>query len=141
MTLEPALWHCPACGRPFAHTGQSHTCVPATLPSVVMATWPAAQRESAERVLAFLASLGPVIAEGVSVGVFIRRRGKVAELRPKARWLSLDLVLPRDAPAPQVQRFIRMGAGRSLQSIRLVDVSEVDEDVQGLLTEAYLAAA
>lgn len=74
------------------------------------------------------------------VGVFLKHRRKFAELRPKARWLSLEVVLPRTVHDPRVQRTLRVSADRVVHVVRLVSPDDVDEQLLAWLAEAYLAA-
>jgi hypothetical protein len=93
-----------------------------------------------DAIWAHVASLGPVHADAVTVGVFLLRDRKLAEIRPKARSLSLELVLPRSVSDARVARRIRTSADRVVHLIRLTSPAEVDATVRDWLTEAYDAA-
>jgi hypothetical protein len=61
-------------------------------------------------------------------------------VRPKARSVSLELVLPRAVDHPRVARRIRISADRTVHVVKLVTVEDVDDLVREWLTEAFLAA-
>jgi hypothetical protein len=73
--------------------------------------------------------------------VFLKNDSKLAEVRPMARSLSLNLVLPRRLDDPRVARVVRISADRVVNFLRLTRVDEVDDEVRDWLTEAYDAAA
>jgi hypothetical protein len=104
-------------------------------------TGPARERPIYEAVKAHLDTLGPVHVEPVSVGIFLKRPGRVAQLRPKVRWVDLTLSLSgpvRDDP--RVVRKPELWHGRWLHAVRLTGPEDVDDRVRAWLTEAYLAA-
>lgn len=91
--------------------------------------------------LAYVGSLGEVYADVVRVGVFLKSRRKLAELRPMSRWLALFLVLPRRLDDPRVTRHVPMSAGLTANVVRLTAPSDVDGSVRDWLAEAYLYAS
>jgi hypothetical protein len=133
-------WTCPACGREFGAPRQAHTCVPGCSVEESFAGRPAGQRAVYDAVVAHLESVGPVHVDPVRVGVFLRRRRKVAEVRPRARSVALALMLPRRLVHPRVSRQVRVSADRIMHVIPLTRAEEVDEELRGWLTEAYVAA-
>lgn len=135
-----ARWTCPRCDREFALAHQSHVCVPGLTVDECFAQWPPIEREIYDAVIAFLATLGPVHVDAVRVGVFLKRDRKLAELRPKARCLSLQLVLPRQVDHPRIARTIRVSGERVVHVVKLTRVEDVDEQVRAWLTEAYADA-
>jgi hypothetical protein len=100
---------------------------------------PPVQRAIYDAVYAHLASLGPVHADAVRVGVFLKHERKLAELRPKARGLSLALFLPRPVDDARIARTIR-ASDRIVHFVTLTALHDVDGQVRGWLSEAYLAA-
>jgi hypothetical protein len=94
-------------------------------------------RELYEAIVGYLRTLGPVHADAVKVGVFLKRERKLAEVRPMARSLSLELVLPRKLDHPRVLRSVDIAAGRTWNTIRLRQLEEVDDELCAWLTEAY----
>jgi hypothetical protein len=133
-------WTCPACDREFGRAHQSHVCVPGCTVDECFEPWPPAWREIYDVLFAHLETLGPVHADAVRVGVFLKSDRKLAEVRPKARSLSLELVLPRAVDHPRISRRIRGSGGQTVHVIKLTSVTGVDDQLTGWLTEAYDAA-
>ena len=79
-------WTCPECGRMFARTGQSHDCAPGLTIEEYFETGPEHERPIFDAVMAHVQSLGPVHADVVSVGIFLKNPRKFAELRPMQHW-------------------------------------------------------
>jgi hypothetical protein len=96
-----ARWTCPRCDREFGRARQSHTCVPGITVDAAFAGRPPRLRASYDEILAHLDSLGTVHEDAVSVGVFLKRDRKLAEVRPRSRDVSLALYLPRPDPDPR----------------------------------------
>jgi hypothetical protein len=94
------------------------------------------QRPICDEIVEFLGSLGEDLhVDAVTVGVFLKRQRKLAELRPMARALSVNLWLPRIVTDERVLR--RYGTWHVL---RLAGPDEVDEQLRDWLTESYSAA-
>ncbi len=89
---------------------------------------------------AHLDTLGPVDVEPVSVGIFLKRPGRIAQLRPKEGWVDLSLSLGHVVQDRRIIRKPIAHGGRWWHAIRLVGPEDVDEDVCAWLTEAYFAA-
>ena len=94
-----------------------------------------------DAIMGHLASLGPVHEDAVSVGVFLNRDRKLAEVRPRSRDVSLALYLPRPVHDPRIARVYGPGAPRVVHMIILREPGEVDEQLRGWLTEAFLHAS
>jgi hypothetical protein len=127
-------WTCPACDREFGRARQSHVCVPG---SDCFAGRPPVQRSIYEAVHGYVATLGPVYADLVGVGVFLKRTRTLAEVRPMASAVALYLTLPRRVEHPRITRRMRASADRTVNVVRLHAVSDVDDQVRDWLTEAY----
>jgi hypothetical protein len=98
------------------------------------------QRQIYEAVIGHIKTLGPVHVDAVQVGVFLKRGSKLAELRPKSKWLSLELVLPRLLVNARVSRTVRISSTRFVHVVKLAAVDDVDDELRDWLTEAYLHA-
>ena len=133
-------WTCPECEREFGRANRPHTCVPGCTVDDVFAGRPPVQRAIFDVLLAHLADLGPVHVDAVTVGVFLKRDEKLAEVRPMARSLSLRFVLRREVADPRLTRRLRISRDRVVHVLQLTDPADVDDLVCGWLTEAYLAA-
>ena len=75
--------------------------------------------------------------DAVSVGVFLKRDRKLAEVRPKSKWLAVTLYLDRVIDDPRIARTIRISAERTVHEVKLRDASDVDDQLREWLTEAY----
>jgi hypothetical protein len=134
-------WACPDCEREFGRAHQSHVCVPGGTVDETFAGRPAYQRATYDEIAAHLGTLGPLHVDAVRVGVFLKNSQKFAEVRPKARSLSLALVLPRRLDDARVARSLPISTGRVVNFVKLTCVDDIDDQVRGWLTEAYDAAA
>jgi len=132
-----ARWQCPECGREFGNRNQAHVCAPGCTDDEVFAGRPPAQREVYEEILAHLESHGPVHVDAVKVGVFLKSDRKLAEVRPMARALSLELLLPRSVDSPRVLRRMPVSATTTWHVVRLTATGQVDDELRDWLTEAY----
>jgi len=90
-----------------------------------------------DAIIEHLRSIGPVHADAVRVGVFLKTDRKLAELRPKSRWLSCYLYLPREIADPRVSRSTRLSAGRVVNEVKLRTPGDVDDELLGWLEEAF----
>ena len=73
--------------------------------------------------------------------VFLKRDRKLAEVRPRSRDVSLALYLPRPVRDPRIAKMYGPGAPRAVHMIFLREPGEVDEQVRGWLTDAFLHAS
>lgn len=94
-----------------------------------------------DAILGHLESLGPVHEDAVGVGVFLKRDRKLAEVRPRSRDVSLALYLPRPVPDPRFTRVLGHTTPRVVHFVILHDAGEVDGQLRGWLTEAFLHAS
>lgn len=133
-------WDCPACGRRFARRGQGHECAPAVSLDEYFSTGPPHERPVFEAVMRHLDTLGPVHVEPLSVGLFLKRAQRFAELRPMRDWVALSMRLPRLASHRTItRRVIHYGSWyHHVANVRSPD--DIDHDLRELLTEAYLSA-
>lgn len=134
-------WTCPRCDRQFGRPHQGHTCVPGCTVAAAFAGHPDWHRAVYDAILAHLESLGPVHEDAVSVGVFLKRDRKLAEVRPRSRDVWLAVFLPRPVRHPRFARVFGPGGPRVAHVLLLRDPSEVDDEVRGWLTEAFLHAS
>ena len=103
-------------------------------------TGPERERPIYEAVKAHLDDVGPVIVEPVSVGIFLKRPGQVAQLRPATRWVDLCFSLGRKVAHPRIVRKPLPHGSRWYHVARLEGPEDLDDDLRAWLTEAYLAA-
>ena len=135
-----ARWTCPSCDREFARSHQSHVCVPAGTVDDTFAPHPRAWREIFDTIMSHVESLGPVHADAVKVGVFLKSDRKLAEVRPRARAVDLLLALPGPVDHDRVSRVLRQSSDITVNVIPLRSASEVDDQLRGWLTTAYETA-
>jgi hypothetical protein len=101
---------------------------------------PAAFRAIYDVLIEHVTALGPVHLDVVRVGVFLKHERKFAEIRPKARSLSVALVLPRLVADSRIARTIHTSSEWTWHFVKLVDMRDFDDQVRDWLTEAYDAA-
>jgi hypothetical protein len=133
-------WICPSCEREFGRARQSHVCVPGCTVEETFAGRPGYQRAAYDLIAAHLGTLGPLYVDAVRVGVFLSGDRKFAEVRPKARSLSVALSLPRPVRDPRVARCEPLPGGRVWNYLKVTRLEDVDEEFRAWLTEAYDAA-
>jgi len=131
-----ARWTCPRCDREFGRTRQSHDCVPGNTVEVSFAKRPE-QRPIYDAIIDHVKALGPVHVDPVQIGVFLKSDRKLAEFRPKQKWLSASLYLARRLEDARVARVYESGATRFVVEIKLRTVEDVDDQFKEWLTEAY----
>src|SRR5687768_17163442 len=132
-------WTCPSCGRRFGRARQSHECAPAMTLDEYFATGPEFERPIFDAVLRHLETLGPVHVEPVSVGIFLKRARTFVELRPMTRGVAMSVVINRAVDSERIARRIRTGT-RTVIVLNVRRAEEIDDEVEGWLTEAYLHA-
>ena len=132
-----ARWTCPRCDREFGRARQSHTCLPGNSVDDTFLGRPPELREAFDAVLAFVETLGPVHADAVQVGVFLKSERKFAELRPKTRWLACSIYVAREIVDPRVGRSLRLSSTRVVNFVKLRTVADVDDQLCEWLAEAF----
>jgi len=133
-----AEWICPRCDRLFGRSGQSHDCAPGLSLEEYFETGPSHERPIFDAVMAHVETLGPVHADIVSVGVFLKNPRKFAELRPKDRWVAISFSLRRRATHPTITRKVVEYGNRYWHVANVREPAEVDAALLELLTEAYV---
>lgn len=134
-------WTCPRCGRLFGRERQSHDCEPGLTLEEYFATGPAHERPVFDAVMRHLESVGPVHADVVSVGIFLKNPRKFAELRPMQRWVALSFSLSRRARHRTIVRKVIEYHGRYWHVANVTGPHDVDDELRDLLTEAYAETA
>jgi hypothetical protein len=103
------------------------------------ATGPAHERPVFESVMAHVETLGPVHVEFVSVGIFLKRARTFAELRPMTRRVAIWFVLARPVRHRLIVRKVKPYHGRYVHVANVAAPDDLDDELRGWLTEAYLA--
>lgn len=104
------------------------------------ATGPAHEEPVFRAVMAHLATIGPVHVEPVSVGIFLKKSRRFAELRPMTKWVALSFSLPRMARHAAITRQVVQYHGRYYHVANVKGPEDLDGALLDLLTEAYLAS-
>jgi hypothetical protein len=102
-------------------------------------TGPAHERPVFEAVMVHMATVGPVHVEPVSVGIFLKRARSFAQLRPMTRWVAVSFTLPRRVRHPTIVRKVEAYHGRYYHVANVRSPDDLDDELLGWLTEAYLA--
>jgi len=131
-------WTCPSCQRRFGRAHQSHECAPAMSVDEYFSTGPAHERPIFEAVMGHLDTVGPVHVEPVSVGIFLKRNRTFAQLRPMQQWVALSFSLARRVDHRTISRKVVAYHGRYHHVANLREPGDLDDDLRGWLTEAYL---
>lgn len=130
-------WTCPECGRLFARSGQGHDCAPGMSIDEYFSSGPSHERPVFDAVMRHVETLGPVHADVVSVGIFLKNPRKFAELRPMQCWVAVSFSLRRHATHPTITRKVIEYGNRFWHVANIADPVEVDDALRDLITEAY----
>ncbi len=130
-------WTCPECGRLFARAGQGHDCAPGMSLEEYFESDPGHERPIFDAVMAHLDGVGPVHADAVSVGIFLKNPRKFAELRTMTRWVAIGFSLSRPAHHPTIKRKVVRYGTRWWHVANVTSPDEVDDELLALITEAY----
>lgn len=134
-----ALWTCPECQRRFGRVGQGHDCAPGLSLEEYFATSPPFERPIFEAVRAHLETVGSLYVEPVSIGIFFKRRRIVVQLRTMTKWVGVGFVLSRRLESPRLSRKVEGSGSHWWHVVNVRGPDEVDDELKGWLTEAYLA--
>ena len=136
-----AGWTCPECGRLFGRARQSHDCAPGMTLEEYFSSGPPHERPVFDAVMRHLAGVGPVHADVVSVGIFLKNPRKFAELRPMRQWVAVSFSLRRHARHHTIVRKVVEYSGRYFHVANVAHPADLDDALCELLTEAYAEAA
>ena len=134
------LWVCPECERQFGRFKQSHECAPAMSVDEYFSTGPEHERPIFEAVMRHLDSIGTVHVEPVSVGIFLKHGRTFAQLRPMRQWVALSFSLPHQVQHPAIVRKVMQYHGSYYHVANLRGPDDLDDEIRGWLTEAYLSS-
>jgi Domain of unknown function (DUF5655) len=130
-------WICPDCGRTFRRNRQSHECAPALSLEQYFATGPEWERPIFEAVRAHLESLGPMVIEPVSVGIFFKSDGTLVQLRPKTKWVAMSFPLNRRLTHARIARKPIASGRKIYHFVNLTSAAAVDDELRAWLTESF----
>jgi len=92
-----------------------------------------------EVVNAHLTNLGDVIVDPLSMGIKFKAGGTFVELRTMTKWVALCFSLRRKVTSNRMSRKVVEYGPKHYHVINLTDVSEIDDEILGWLTEAFEA--
>lgn len=102
------------------------------------ASGPPHERPVFDAVMAYLAEVGPVHLEPVSVGIMLKHDGRTfGELRPRDRWVALSFGLRRRATHRTITRKVLPYNGWYWHIANVRGPDDLDDDLCELLREAY----
>jgi hypothetical protein len=127
-------WTCPRCDREFGRARQAHTCVPGISVDSVFDPRPAYMREVYDEILS---AIGPVHEDAVGVGVFLKVRGTVAEVRPMVTQLSVLITLPRKVEDERIARVMAIAEGKWMLDVRYREADRLADKERTWLREAW----
>jgi hypothetical protein len=130
------LWRCEKCGRDFANRNQSHACGKNELDDHFRDK-PAEIRALFDRVVAVLATIGPVRILPEKTRIAFQVRMSFAQVTPRRRWLDGHVVLARRLDSPRFRRIETFSPRNHLHVFRLTHPSEIDDEFREWLLEAY----
>jgi hypothetical protein len=105
-----------------------------------LATGPPFERPVVDAVLAGLADVGPIHVEPVSVGIFLKRSRTFSELRPMTRWMAVSFSIPRVETSTRIARKVIPHGSLFHHVVNVAHPDEVDDELLGWLSEAYLSS-
>lgn len=117
---------------------QGHECAPALTLEEYFSTGPPHERPIFDAVMAHISTLDDVHVEPVSVGIFFKGTHTFAQLRPLDRWVALSFSLRRTVQHPTITRKVNQYSGRYYHVANLRSPDDLDDDLRGWITEAYL---
>lgn len=99
---------------------------------------PERERPIFDAVHAHLDTLGEVHVEPLSVGIYFKNPQTFATLRPMQRWEAVSFSLARVVHHPLMTRKPIPHGGKYFHTVNIVEPAEIDDQIRGWLTEAYL---
>ncbi|HYJ78723.1 MAG TPA: DUF5655 domain-containing protein [Longimicrobiaceae bacterium] len=135
MTARP-LWHCPACGRPFASHGQPHSCVVATVEQHLAGKGaPAAALY--HRFAGAVEACGPVMLAPAKTRIGFQVRMIFSAVTVRRDRLDAHVVLARRLEHPRFRKVESISPRNHVHHFRIRAPEEVDAEVMEWLREAY----
>ncbi|UVJ39182.1 YdeI/OmpD-associated family protein [Arthrobacter sp. CJ23] len=131
-----ALWTCPSCGRKFVTPNMYHSCQQHSLDDPFRSK-PDHVRQLFDLVRHAIESIGPVILVPHQDRVAFMVRVRFAGAVPRKRWLDVEFWLTRRVESERFHRIETLTPRTHIHTVRLLDPSDVDGELEGWLREAY----
>ena len=135
------MWRCPACGREFAATNQTHTCGPLSDLDAHFTGKAPAVRAAFDRVVAVVEGFGPVTVLPEKTRIALHLRMSFAAFTPRRQWLDGHLVLAKRIDSPRFRKIEVYSPHNVLHAFRLTGPEQVDAEFAAWLREAYRVGA
>ena len=137
MTARPqkALWHCPACGRGFANSNQTHVCGRHALADHFTGK-PTLVRDIFDAFLAMLEGIGPVTVVPEKTRIAFQARMSFAQLTVRRHWVLGHVVLARRVEDPLFTKVETISPRNHVHCFRLDSPQEVGR-LRNFAREAY----
>lgn len=87
-----------------------------------------------------LESLGPLVVEPLSVGIYFKRARTFAVLAPKKHWESLTFALPRRVDHRLITRKPMRSGSDLWNVVNLKSPDDFDDEIRGWMVESYFNA-
>jgi hypothetical protein len=100
-------------------------------------TGPAHERPVFDAVHRYLCTLGPIVVEPVSVGIFLKKAGSFVELRPMTKWVAMSFPLQRTVRHPLIVRRPIEAGGRTYHVVNMRGPDDLTDDIRTWLAESY----
>ena len=130
------LWTCPKCGRGFANRNQFHFCSNIRLDEHFTGREPKVVA-TFQRLLTAAEKSGPVTVVPEKTRIAFQVRMSFAAFTLRRRWVDGHVVLARRLQSPRFWRIDVISPRNQVHVFRLQDPSEVDDEVERWLHEAY----
>jgi hypothetical protein len=135
---KPArLWRCRKCEREFANRNQTHTCAGLHDLEHHFRGKPPGIRRMFDRVRAMVEAIGPVRVLPEKTRIAFQVRMSFAQVTPRNKWLDGHVVLARRLDSPRFRKVETFSPRNHLHVFRITDESEIDDELQAWLAEAY----
>lgn len=94
-------------------------------------------RQIYDRLLAQLATIGPVTVEPKKTSIHLNNVSALAGVATRKSYLLLNIKSGRRLDSPRIHKSEQLSASRFHQEVKLTQVADVDEELMGWLRSAY----
>lgn len=137
MNRTQPLWTCPRCGARFVTRNQWHSCGQATLQDWLNRMGPRA-RAFYDRFEEMVAACGEYhVAPAKTRIAFLGRVRFAGITRLSEKGMTCGFALPEPLRSPRFAKVEEIVPGWWHHRLRITEVSQLDEEVQGWLRESY----